>query len=198
MKTLILIFAQQPLEGQVLPGLVPPLSPVYAAMLYHAMLRDQLRACKGLDGVSLRICFAKGLLPGSFEGDLQWEIQRGADPAETRVNAFRSAFRWGATQVMALNLEPALYPATLLPQALASLDSASVVLGEGMLGLTRVLPGVIAAEPHLMQGTAQAYDLKVRKIEGGLSFEGLASLRAALRQNPELAPLSAMLLASIP
>src|SRR5438477_282505 len=73
----LLLFASQPLNGQVLPQLVPPLHPFQAALLYHAMLRDQLRILAEIPDSKARICFEQGLLPGSFEGDLQWELQRG-------------------------------------------------------------------------------------------------------------------------
>lgn len=188
---MMLLFAQQPLYGQVLPSLVPPLIPVHASLLYHAMLRDQLRACRELEDARVRICFAKGLLPGFFEGNYLWELQQGSSPEQCRLNAFLSAFRQGASRVLALEMSPAVIGGAILKNAFEALQSGSLVLGEGMLGLNRVLPGIITAVPDQVQDLAAAYAIKTTRVKGGLSFEDYGVLSSQLEAHPELAPLSA-------
>jgi glycosyltransferase A (GT-A) superfamily protein (DUF2064 family) len=187
----VLLFAQQPLYGQVLPSLVPPLNPVYASLLYHAMLRDQLRACREIKDLRVCICFAKGLLPGFFEGDYSWELQVGENPEQCRLNAFSSAFKKGATRVLALEISPAVLGTGPLNQAFEALENNSVVLGSGMLGLTRFLPQLIVAKDHLFQDLAEALALKTRTIDGGLSFLDYGYLLQQLENDPNLAPLCA-------
>ena len=194
---LILVFASQPLYGQVLPGLVPPLQPFQAALLYHAMLRDQLRACAALPGTTVRICFAPGLLPGSLEGDFQWEIQRGQSLPERLNSAFESAFKSAPSKVLALGFEPRFQSAEVLASAFAALDSHSVVTGQGLVGFKRFLPSMLKVEPHLYPGLAGAFSLKQRRLEASLNFESMRALAPALKKNPEIAPLCAVALAAM-
>lgn len=193
---LILLFASQPLDGQVLPGMIPPLNSFQAALLYHAMLRDQLRACAELSDAKVRICFAPGLLPGSFEGDLQWEIQRGSTPEERLSRAFESAFRSDG-EVLALGYEPQFLPAAVLMQAFEALKTNTVVIGKGLVGFRRFLPSMLRGEPHRFRGMAVAYSLKYAMLDGALSFENHADLIRDLSENSEIAPLCSMTLASI-
>lgn len=194
---LILLFASQPLYGQVLPGLVPPLQPFQGAMLYHAMLRDQLAACEAVKDATLRICFAPGLLPGSFEGDLQWEIQRGESLEDRLGYAFMSAFKTGGTRVLAIGHEAFFQPATALEAAFEALEGNSLVFGPGLVGFRRHLPSMLKVGPHLYRGMAVAFSLKHAILDGSLSFESLPELSRNLGRNPAIAPISAMTLASI-
>jgi glycosyltransferase A (GT-A) superfamily protein (DUF2064 family) len=194
---LALVFASQPLYGQVLPGLVPPLQPFQAALLYHAMLRDQLRACAALPDTTVRICFAPGLLPGSLEGDFQWEIQRGQSLPERLASAFESAFRSRPAKVLALGFEARFYSSSSLAEAFAALDTHSVVTGPGLAGFKRLLPSMLKVEPHRYRGLAGAFSLTHQSLEAPLNFESMAALAPALKKNPEIAPLCAMALAAM-
>jgi glycosyltransferase A (GT-A) superfamily protein (DUF2064 family) len=194
---LILLFASQPLNGQVLPGLVPPLLPFQAALLYHAMLRDQLRACAEVPGAKLRICFAPGLLPGSFEGDLQWEIQRGGSLSERLQSAFRSAFRIDGARVLAIGHEACFVPGEALIRSFEALNSNTAVIGKGLIGLSRHLPSLLQDEPHHFEGRAGVLGLKYALVDGSLSFEDLGELRHDLAKNAGLSPLSELALASM-
>jgi hypothetical protein len=194
---LILLFASQPLYGAVLPGLTPPLHPFQAALLYHAMLRDQARACLAVTGATVRVCFAPGLLPGSLEGELQWEAQRGASLPDRLGYASSSAFKSGATAVLALGYEPRFHDESSLTAAFGALEEAGLAFGEGLSGFSRSLPSLLAAEPDGYARQAQALGLGFRTLEGGLAFENFGDLRRALRENPASAPLSAYALAAM-
>lgn len=194
---LLLLFASQPLYGQVLPGLVPSLQPFQAALLYHAMLRDQLSAAAEDPDLKVRICFAPGLLPGSFEGDLQWELQRG-DTVEQRLRyAFASAFSSGASAVLAAGHEAKLLPSAVIADAFEKLMQHSMVAGPGLLGFSRPLATLYGVDPRLAKLTAQAFGLSFGAVKGHLSFEDYGILVTQLKQNPGLAPLSAIALASM-
>ena len=194
---LVLVFASQPLYGAVLPGLVPPLQPFQAALLYHAMLRDQLRACAALPDTQVRICFAPGLLPGSLEGDFQWEIQRGQSLPERLTAAFESAFKSRPEKVLALGFEPRFQSAELMALAFAALDSHSVVIGQGLVGFKRFLPSLLKVESHLYRGLAVAFSLKHSLLADSLNFESMAALAPGLKKSPETAPLCALALAAM-
>jgi glycosyltransferase A (GT-A) superfamily protein (DUF2064 family) len=194
---LLLLFAAQPLHSRVLTGLVPPLRPVQAGLLYHTMLRDQLSACSQVQGLQVCICFEKGLLPGSFAGDLWWEIQSGRSRQERLGRAVESAFRKGATKVLATGLDPVLQDKATLEGALLALDSHSVVIGKGLLGLKRNLPVLLQAEPTLLWNQAQALGLDAFALPGGLGFEDMAELGRELGRHPTLAPLCASVVASL-
>lgn len=186
---LFLLFASQPLNGQVLPGLVPPFHPFQAALLYHAMLRDQLRILAEIPDSKARICFEQGLLPGSFEGDLQWELQRGGTLPERLSYAFQSAFESGPSKVLAMGFDSYLQGPETLREALEGLDSASVVIAPGLVGFKRYLPSMLKVEPHKYRGLAVALSLKYRMPKPGLDMES--------RENADFAPLCATTLAAI-
>ena len=194
---LMLLFASQPLYGAVLPGLTPPLHPFQAALLYHAMLRDQVASCLAVPGAKVRVCFAPGLLPGSLEGDLQWEAQRGGSLPERLGYAVASAFKGGAASALVLGYAPRFHGAPALAEAFGALGEAGLAFGVGLAGFSRNLPSLLQAEPADFAPQAQALGLGFRRLDGGLPFENFGDLRRALRENPASAPLSAYALAAM-
>jgi hypothetical protein len=190
---LILLFAKQPLLEAVFPGM----HPAYAALLYQAYLRDQILASGEVKDATLRICFGEGLLPGCLEGEMQWQRQEGADDAARLDYALASAFQGGYKRVLVLGLKPRLAPSEALWIAFDALETHSVVGGRALRGFSRHLPALSACDSGHLPLFCAAYSLKFQSVNLGLDYADLPSLKQALSKDPQQAPLSAQLLASM-
>lgn len=130
----LLVFARQPVPGQVKTRLCPPLSKIEAARVHEICLRAVLT------GV-LQIGDVETVLVGTPDGSepafrrligeplaCVWD-QGGGTLGERLERATRKALRAGATRVVAIGTDSPQMPTGCIESAVQRLDQADVVLG---------------------------------------------------------------------
>jgi rSAM/selenodomain-associated transferase 1 len=159
LATLLIIFAKEPLPGQVKTRLCPPLAPQEAARLYGAFLSDTLAEMGGLPGLSLALAYAPAAARTFFEGLVPPEVslfpQEGTDLGERMARAFAWAFGNGFGTVLLRGSDTPDLPGALVLEAAAVLNAgtAQVVLGPSLDG-GYYLVGLTAPHPELFGGIA--------------------------------------------
>lgn len=153
----IVVFARQPVPGQVKTRLCPPLSPEQAASLYRAMLADVLEATArfaaqlGLEPV-LAVTPARAAAELARLAPPFYRVvaQRGAGLAERMAWAVAEQAAAGHDRILLRGSDsPALDPEAVA-EALAALDEVDLVLcpdpdgGYNLVGLRGPAPGLFA------------------------------------------------------
>ena len=157
MASLLIIFAKEPLPGQVKTRLCPPLSGEAAALLYQNFLEDILEEMSRLPEISLALAcnpdsalnFFKKLAPA----DALLFPQEGADLSERLVRAFNRGFAVGFGRVLVRNSDSPDLPKEIVLTAAEVLESgrADLVLGPSPDGWY-YLVGLKKPQPRLFQG----------------------------------------------
>lgn len=134
-KKALIIFAKQPVPGEVKTRMVPPLSPRQAAQLYHLMLTDIFSSTESLDGVDRVLFYAGGddaethfheLFPG-----LPLYSQQGADLGPKMEAAFSRVFAMGYRTVAIIGTDSPDLPVSFIEDAFGRLEygKTDVVFG---------------------------------------------------------------------
>jgi rSAM/selenodomain-associated transferase 1 len=151
----LLVFAKEPVAGQVKTRMVPPLSPQQAADLYAALLRDVLIA-------SGRIALELGLTPTlavhpadavrvlarSAPTEFRVVPQRGANLGARMAWAIREVAASGADRILLRGSDSPVLDRERIAAALACLDAFDLVVspdldgGYNLIGLRRPAPGL--------------------------------------------------------
>jgi uncharacterized protein len=156
MSSLCIIFAKEPVPGQVKTRLAPPFSPGEACRLYGAFLADVLEETAQIPGLECALAYdSPGT--GKFFQDLAPGVprfpQEGRDLGERLVRAF--AWGWGAgfQNVLIRGSDTPGLPGSRLLQARRGLASgqAQVVLGPSPDG-GYYLVGLRNPQPQLFAG----------------------------------------------
>ena len=126
-KKALIIFAKQPVPGEVKTRMVPPLSLHQAARLYHLMLTDILGSTESLTEVDRFIFYSGGdsterhfheLFPG-----LPLCPQQGADLGRKMEAAFRSVFAMGYRTVAIIGSDSPDLPLSYIEDAFHLLEN---------------------------------------------------------------------------
>jgi len=162
MDTLLIIFAKEPVPGQVKTRLCPPLSHAVAASLYGDFLEDILEEMRQLPHIRLALAhtpagaewFFRRLAPKAH----LW-VQAGADLGERQAGAFAWGFGLGYKVVLVRGTDSPDLPKELVLEAAEALNAkkAEIVLGPSQDG-GYYLVGLTQPRPELFRGLAWSTD----------------------------------------
>ncbi len=200
---MLIIFAKEPVPGQVKTRLCPPLSPEAAADLYHCFLFDILQEMSRQVQVSLALAYdPPGALPFFRQiappGCLIIP-QEGPDLGERLARAFNWGFRQGFTRILIRNSDSPDLPARLIEEAREELGKAGrdVILGPSpdggyyLIGLKRPQPqlfeGLTWSSSRTLAETlnrAARLNLKVHLLPAWPDIDTFADLAAFAQREP--------------
>ncbi|UCC61738.1 MAG: TIGR04282 family arsenosugar biosynthesis glycosyltransferase [Anaerolineae bacterium] len=153
--SVLVIMAKEPAVGQTKTRLCPPLTPMEAAALYEAMLRDTIGLVAGLQGVRLAIAVTPPEATDSFRRisppDAILLPVAGADIGDCLDQVLGRLLADGYSQAIALNSDGPTLPVATLREAIVRLDGAEVVLGPSEDG-GYYLIGLKQPRPELFRG----------------------------------------------
>jgi rSAM/selenodomain-associated transferase 1 len=157
----LVIMAKEPAVGRTKTRLCPPLTPIEAASLYTALLRDTIALGERVENVQLAIAVTPPQASGYFRqitpmGTLILPVAC-ADIGECLSRVQSSLLAAGHPKVIALNSDGPTLPPTYLRQAIVQLDSTDVVLGPSDDG-GYYLIGLKQPHPELFDGIAWSTD----------------------------------------
>ncbi len=201
MSALLIIFAKEPVPGQVKTRLCPPLSPQEAAQLYYRFLEDVLAGMQALSGVNLALAytppsagdFFAALMPSN--GRLVAQAETGL--GERLIQAFTWGFGEGFAAVLIRNSDSPDLPGAYVREGREALltGRADVVLGpcpDGgyyLVGLRKPCPELFhhvawSTEAVLGQTLARARQLglKVHLLPPWPDIDDLSELLNFLKQ----------------
>jgi len=152
--SVVVVMAKRPVPGKTKTRLCPPLTPLEAAELYEALLRDTIGLVSSLRGIELAIAITPRTAVeqmGTFapRGARILAVE-GADIGECLVGAMGLLFSEGFTRVVAVNSDGPTLPAEYIERAVAMLTDSDVVLGPAedggyyLIGLRQTQPGLFA------------------------------------------------------
>ncbi|HEX9884519.1 MAG TPA: TIGR04282 family arsenosugar biosynthesis glycosyltransferase [Desulfobaccales bacterium] len=159
MTTLLIIFAKEPVPGQVKTRLCPPLAPEAAACLYQSFLADILEEMGGLAGLHLALAYSPAGAQAFFHNLVPAGVslfpQEGADLGERMARAFDRGFAAGFATVLLRGSDTPDLPGAVVRQAAEVLAAglAQVVLGPSPDG-GYYLVGLRSPQPELFRGPA--------------------------------------------
>jgi uncharacterized protein len=159
MTALLIIFAKEPLPGQVKTRLSPPLSPKGAAQLYHSFLLDILEEMARVPEVRLAVAFsppgAQAFFGGLAPPGTDLFPQEGADLGERMARAFARGFAGDFGPILLRGSDVPDLPGELVAEAREVLAAgrAQVVLGPATDGGYHLV-GLTEPQPRLFQGPA--------------------------------------------
>jgi uncharacterized protein len=160
----LLIFARQPVPGRVKTRLSPPLTPVQAAALYDACVRDVIAAAaRGRARVELWHDGAPGAadhFTGAFP-HLHVEAQAPGDLGARMKDAFARAFAELAQRVVIVGSDAPTLPEPVLGAAFDHLHDAEAVIGptiDGGYYLIGLAAGAWPRAARLFDGVAWSSD----------------------------------------
>jgi hypothetical protein len=144
--------AKRPVPGKTKTRLCPPLTPLEAAELYEALLKDTMELVSGLRGVETAVAVS----PRSAVDEMRRMAPRGArmiavegaDIGECLDSATEQLFAKGYTRVVAVNSDGPTLPAEYIERAVEMLTHSDVVLGPAedggyyLIGMRQQQPGL--------------------------------------------------------
>ncbi len=184
MDTLLIIFAKEPVPGQVKTRLIPPLRPEEATELYQCFLADVLEEMQRLTGLTLALAYtpvdARPFFQELVPPEVRLVAQTGSDLGERLSAACHWALSSGFRAVMIRNSDSPDLPGELVIQAgdLLRTGQAQVVLGPAPDG-GFYLVGLAVPPGELFQGiawsTTTVLDETLARVRGrGLSVHLLS------------------------
>jgi rSAM/selenodomain-associated transferase 1 len=180
-RGVLVVFAKQPVPGQVKTRLCPPFTPEEAAGFYAAMLADvldaTLAACRGLGlEAVLAVHPAEAALALPAPPGLRREPQQGKDLGARMEHALARELGAGRRPVLLRGSDSPTLGADTLAAALAALERTDLVIcpdrdgGYNLVGLARPAPGLFA---HPMSTASVLADTLARARAGGLTHTAL-------------------------
>jgi hypothetical protein len=150
--SVVVVMAKRPVPGRTKTRLCPPLTPLEAAELYEALLRDTMELVSGLRGVDMAVAVsprsAVGLMGRLVPHGARMLAVEGADIGECLRSATEQLFAEGFTRVVAVNSDGPTLPAEYIERAVEWLTNSDVVLGPAedggyyLIGLRQKQPGL--------------------------------------------------------
>ena len=205
-RPVLIIFAKEPVPGQVKTRLCPPLSPQTAARLYGQFLEDVLEEMAKLPQSRVALAYTPNTARSFFQGlvppGLLLMAQAGEDLGERLRRAFTWGFAQGASTVLIRNSDSPDLPHSVVTEAHEILDrgQAQVVLGpcpDGgyyLVGLKspqpRLFHGINWSSPTVLSDTltqAGRLGLTVHHLPTWLDIDTLADLHTFVR-SPKIHP----------
>ncbi len=176
--TALIIMAKQPIVGSTKTRLTPYLTPVEAAQLYEALLRDTIALSGRLgDMADLLIAFTPPDSVGYFREISPPEARllpvEGRHIGECLEKGLGWSFDQGYRKALAFNSDGPSLPLAVLQQAITSLDEAEVVIGPSqdggyyLIGMKRLYGELFqgirwSTDQVLNQTVAQAHALNLK------------------------------------
>jgi rSAM/selenodomain-associated transferase 1 len=163
MTTLSIIFAKEPVPGQVKTRLSPPLRPEDACRLYYCFIEDILEGMTRLPGMELALAYAPAGSHDFFRhlapAPVRLVPQEGPDLGERQARAFAWGFAGGFETILLRGCDTPDLPGAILLEAQEKLASAraEVVLGPSLDG-GYYLIGLKALYPKLFEGLSWSTD----------------------------------------
>ncbi len=182
MTTLTIIFAKEPVPGQVKTRLSPPLSPAAACRLYHCFLEDILEETASVPGLELALAYTPAGALDFFRSlapaEVQLFPQEGRDLGERQARALARGFAMGFETVLLRGSDTPALPGSILLEARDQLASgnAELVLGPSRDG-GYYLIGLKSLYPELFEGLAWSTDTV---LAGTLDRAAALALRVRL------------------
>jgi rSAM/selenodomain-associated transferase 1 len=177
----ILVFAKEPVAGQVKTRLVPPLSPDQAARLAGAFLVDLVRALDALPAdleIAVPPDSGRGVLGKLLGPDRQWLDQGPGDLGARLARTTTAAFDRRPGPVAVVGSDHPDLPAAQVAEALAAAGDGNVGWiptedgGYACLALPRPLPGLFQDVPWSTDGVADATRNNARRLGVSLCEAG--------------------------
>jgi rSAM/selenodomain-associated transferase 1 len=203
MTALLIIFAKEPVPGQVKTRLCPPLSGEAAARLYGCFQEDILEEMARLPGLSLALAYTPDTALDFFKelapsGVLLFP-QEGSDLGERMLRAIDQGLAVGFETVLIRNSDSPDLPGAMVLAAAQALESgqADLVLGPSPDG-GYYLVGLKSPQPELFQemswstptvlaetlARAQRLALTVHLLPPWEDIDTLADLQTFLQRRP--------------
>ncbi len=179
MTTLIIIFAKEPVPGQVKTRLSPPLSLQATARLYYCFLEEILEEMGRLPGVDLALAYSPPGAHSFFQTlappGVSLFPQAGLDLGERMARAFRWGFQAGYAVVLLRGSDTPDLAGAVLLEAKEVLESgrAEVALGPAKDG-GYYLVGLKALHPGLFQEQVWSTDTVLAEALHRAQVLGLA------------------------
>jgi hypothetical protein len=157
MADLTIIFAKEPVPGQVKTRLTPPLSPEMACRLYQCFLEDIIEETARVPGMEPALAYTPAGAQGFFQGlappGLRLVAQEGQNLGERQARAFAWGFAWGFEAVLVRGSDTPDLPGDIMLEAREKLRAgpAQVVLGPSPDG-GYYLIGLKTLYPRLFEG----------------------------------------------
>ena len=157
MAALLIIFAKEPLPGQVKTRLCPPLAPASAARLYQCFVADILEEMGRLPEINLALAYSPEEAGDFFRKLAPPQTllfpQEGSDLSTRLIRACDRVFTGGREPVLIRNSDSPDLPGKLVTAARQALEGggADLVLGPSPDG-GYYLVGLKKPEPRLFQG----------------------------------------------
>lgn len=198
-KSVLGIFAKQPVPGQVKTRLCPPLSHLEAAGLCQCTLQETIARMRGHREFDLVICFTgeRGWFEANFPG-VPLLQQRGEDLGARMSASISGLLAQGCRRVVLIGSDIPDLPVTLVEEAFLQLQRAEVVLvpaddgGYVLVGQTMNRPELFAAIPW---SSAEVLPETLRRIEalgieavllpGWEDLDDLDALQRFLTRSPQ-------------
>ena len=150
--SVVVVMAKRPVPGKTKTRLCPPLTPLEAAGLYEALLKDTIELVSGLRGVETAVAVS----PQSAVDEMRRMAPRvarmlaveGADIGACLRSATEQLFAEGFSRVVAVNSDGPTLPAQYLERAVEMLTHSDVVLGPAedggyyLIGMRQQQPGL--------------------------------------------------------
>lgn len=128
----LVIFAKAPVPGRVKTRMLPPLTPVRAAAIQDASLRDVVERARGV-AADLRICCADGDGAAAWFGktfaDLEVLPQGPGGLGRRLSRVFDNGFDGGLSRLVVIGSDSPTLPTEELHAAFAALETVDVVVG---------------------------------------------------------------------
>ena len=147
MSSHLVVFAKNPVPGEVKTRLLPRYSPEQAAEIYRAFILDTLDSAEGLDQEQRHIAFTPGDAKKVFSKMVSddWHLlpQQGADLGERMDAAVLYCLKQGASRVVVIGTDIPSLPLPHLERAFQLLAGKQLVLGPStdggyyLVGLTQ-------------------------------------------------------------
>jgi rSAM/selenodomain-associated transferase 1 len=174
----LVVFAKNPISGEVKTRLHARYSPVQAASIYRAFILDTVRLVDDLPEVERHIAYTpqnaakefKSLIPAN------WQLfpQQGADLGTRMNHAIQHCLHLGASSVIIIGTDIPSLPEDHITQAFQLLEQKDLVLGPStdggyyLIGLTGLAPQVFQ---DISWSTREVFSQTIEKISTlGLSL----------------------------
>jgi len=169
---ILIIMAKEPKVGRTKTRLCPPLSPVEAARLYEALLRDSIAFASSLEGIDLAIAVTPAESTGYFErisppGTLLLPIEC-VDIGDCLTQVLGKCLTLDYPKVLAFNADGPSVPPQYIHSAVHLLDKNDVVLGPSedggyyLVGIKQLYPQIFT---DIAWSTPQVLAQTMDKIE---------------------------------
>ena len=169
---ILVIMAKKPQVGRTKTRMCPPLTPIEAAQLYEALLRDSIALASNLEGIDLAIAITPPDATTYFKrisppGTLLIPVEC-VDIGDCLSQVLGNLLEMGYPKVLAFNADGPTIPPQYIQTAVHQLDNDEVVLGPSedggyyLVGMKQLHPQIFS---DIAWSTPQVLAQTMDKIE---------------------------------